>query len=267
MKTLTFTILGCGSSGGVPRIGGDWGACDKTNPKNARLRCSMLIQRHGADGVTSVLIDTSPDMRSQLLAAEVGALDAVVYTHQHADHVHGLDDLRMIALRMRKRIPVYASTEARGDILSRFNYAFETPEGSSYPPILEMYDLPENLWVDGAGGKINIQSFDVEHGAISVRALRINDLLYTPDISGFSADVEPHLSGLHYWVLDALRYTPHPSHINVETALKWINEYRPKQAVLTNLHIDLDYQTLNCETPDHVEPAYDGMQIRMHIDV
>jgi len=261
MAQIKFTILGCGSSGGVPRLGGAWGACDPSEPKNSRTRCSLLIQRFDTDGVTSVLVDTSPDMRAQLLAAEVGELDAVVYTHEHADHLHGLDDLRMIVINMRQRLPVFAAPRAQSMILERFNYAFRSPEGSPYPPILDMHDLGSELIVSGAGGNIKIETFDVEHGNIDVRAIRVNDVLYTPDISGIIDAPETNLADLEHWILDSLRYTHHPSHANVEQALEWIDTYKPKQATLTNLHIDLDYKTLDAETPVHVTPAFDGLQI------
>lgn len=261
MAELRFTILGCGSSGGVPRLGGRWGACDPTNPRNKRRRCSLLIQRFDTGGVTSVLIDTSPDMREQLLDAQVGELDAVIYTHEHADHLHGMDDLRMIVLAMKRRLPVYAGPRTKEMILARFGYVFETPEGSPYPPILDMHDLGEQLVIDGAGGKIKINTFDVEHGNIDVRAIRVNDVLYTPDISALMGNPQEDLADIDCWILDSLRYTPHPSHANVVQALSWINTYTPRRAILTNMHIDLDYETLDSETPENVTPAFDGMQI------
>jgi len=162
--TRRVTILGCGSSGGVPRLGGNWGACDPNNPKNRRQRCSILVEQSGPEGTTRVLIDSSPDLRTQLLTAQVGTLDAVVYTHAHADHVHGLDDLRMIVINMRRRLPVWADGPTRSDLLSRFSYAFETPEGSSYPPILEMNDISGPFTITGAGGALDFTPFEVAHG-------------------------------------------------------------------------------------------------------
>jgi phosphoribosyl 1,2-cyclic phosphate phosphodiesterase len=245
----------------VPRLGGNWGACDPKNPRNKRGRCSLLIQRLENGGITSVLIDTSPDMREQLLGANIGALDAVVYTHEHADHLHGLDDLRMIVLAMKRRLPVYAAPRAKEMIIQRFGYAFVTPKGSPYPPILDMHDLGAELTIDGAGGQIKITTFDVKHGNIDVRAIRVNDVVYTPDISALMGNPEFDLANIDCWILDSLRYTPHPSHVNVEQALEWIEKYAPKRAILTNMHIDLDYDKLEIETPSHVTPAYDGMQI------
>ena len=263
MGELRFTILGCGSSGGVPRLGGQWGNCDPNNVKNFRKRCSLLIQRFENNNVTNVLIDTTPDMRQQLLDAKIGKLDAVIYTHEHADHLHGLDDLRMIVINMQKRLPVFASKQTKNSILERFGYAFKTPKGSPYPPILDMNDLTETLEIQGAGGPIKFTSFDVDHGNILVSAIKVNDVLYTPDISTVRNDTE--LSDLDYWILDSLRYKPHPSHVNLEQALGLIDRYKPKKAILTNLHVDLDYLTLLNETPDNVVPAHDGLQIKLKV--
>ena len=263
MGELRFTILGCGSSGGVPRLGGHWGNCDPNNVKNFRKRCSLLIQRFDNDNVTNVLIDTTPDMRQQLLDAKIGKLDAVIYTHEHADHLHGLDDLRMIVINMQKRLPVFASKQTKNSILERFGYAFKTPKGSPYPPILDMNDLTGTLEIQGAGGPIKFTSFDVDHGNILVSAIKVNNVLYTPDISTVRNDTE--LRGLDYWILDSLRYKPHPSHVNLEQALGLIDRYKPKKAILTNLHVDLDYLTLLNETPDNVVPAHDGLQIKLKV--
>jgi len=263
---IVFTILGCGSSGGVPRLGNLWGACDPNNPKNIRRRCSLLIQRISSAGKTQVLIDTSPDMRSQLLDAKIGALDAVIYTHEHADHVHGMDDLRMIVINMRKRVRVFAAPSAKASILTRFHYAFETPAGSDYPPILEMNDLPETLLIDGAGGTIEIQSFDVTHGNISVRAIKVNDVLYTPDISQIVSGSEGEFENLDTWIIDALRTTEHPSHFSLSDALAHVERFKPKNAILTNMHFDLDYAKVAEATPEHVVPAYDMMTIKREIN-
>ena len=263
MGELRFTILGCGSSGGVPRLGGHWGNCDPNNVKNFRKRCSLLIQRFENNNVTNVLIDTTPDMRQQLLDAKIGKLDAVIYTHEHADHLHGLDDLRMIVINMQKRLPVFASKQTKNSILERFGYAFKTPKGSPYPPILDMNDLTETLEIQGAGGPIKFTSFDVDHGNILVSAIKVNDVLYTQDISTVRNDTE--LRDLDYWILDSLRYKPHPSHVNLEQALGLIDRYKPKKAILTNLHVDLDYLTLLNETPDNVVPAHDGLQIKLKV--
>ena len=257
--TLRFTILGCGSSGGVPRLGGHWGDCDPANPKNRRRRCSMLVERIGAGGTTRVLIDTTPDMRAQLLDAGVGELDAVVWTHAHADHTHGLDDLRQIVFNMKERLNVWADGDTQNDLLSRFGYAFVQPEGSPYPPILNLHTIDGPFGIDGAGGRIDLTPFEVNHGSIEALGFRIGDLAYLPDVARMNDTAWAHLHDLDCWVLDALRRTPHPTHAHLELALEWIERAAPKRAVLTNMHIDLDYATVEAETPDHVTPAYDGM--------
>ncbi|SHG81812.1 phosphoribosyl 1,2-cyclic phosphate phosphodiesterase [Cognatiyoonia sediminum] len=259
--SLSFRILGCGSSGGVPRLGGQWGECDPTNPKNVRKRCSLLITRSGPDGNTRVLIDTSPDMRQQLLDAEVGHLDAVVYTHSHADHVHGIDDLRMIVFNTRTKLQVWADGPTSNALLDRFGYAFVQPKGSPYPPILELNTIDADIVIDGAGGPINLTPFEVEHGTIDALGFRVAGVAYLPDVSDIPESSWPVLDGLDTWIVDALRRTPHPSHSHLANTLEWIEQAKPKSAVLTNLHNDLDYQTLNDETPDHVQPAFDGLTI------
>ena len=259
---LRFTILGCGSSGGVPRLGGHWGDCDPSNPRNVRRRCSMLVEREGPEGTTTVLIDTTPDMRSQLLDSETGRLDGVVYTHSHADHVHGIDDLRMIVFNMRARVPVWADGDTQNALLSRFGYAFIQPEGSPYPPILDLKTIDGAFDVDGPGGPITFRPFKVGHGSIDSLGFRIGGLAYLPDVAEIYDDAWAELEGLDCWILDALRRTPHPTHAHLDRALEWIEKMAPKRAVLTNMHIDLDYATVEDETPDHITPAYDGMVIR-----
>lgn len=261
MARLSFTILGCGSSGGVPRLGGHWGECDPANPRNHRRRCSMLVTREDAGGATRVLIDTSPDMRAQLLDAGVGLLDAVVYTHSHADHVHGLDDLRQIVFNLRRRLPVWADGDTQDALLSRFGYAFVQPEDSPYPPILDMHTIRGPFTVEGAGGAIELRPFRVHHGSIDALGFRIGPLAYLPDVAEMTDEAWEAVAGLDCWVLDALRRTPHPTHVHLARALEWIERAAPRRAVLTNMHIDLDYETVAAETPEHVVPAHDGMTI------
>ncbi|MGB0498986.1 MAG: MBL fold metallo-hydrolase [Rubricella sp.] len=261
MARHVFTILGCGSSGGVPRLGGIWGACDPENPRNVRRRCSLLVERIGENGTTRVLIDTSPDLRSQLLDAGVGHLDGVVYTHAHADHVHGIDDLRMIVFNRRSRLPVWADGDTANSLIDRFGYAFIQPPGSDYPPILDLNAIDGPFTVDGAGGPVPFTPFEVEHGRIDALGFRIGDIAYLPDVSDIPEAVFPALSGLDTWIVDALRYKPHSSHAHVEKTLGWIERVAPARAVLTNLHVDLDYATLDAETPPHVCPAHDGLRI------
>lgn len=261
MARLTFTILGCGSSGGVPRLGGHWGECDPANPRNARRRCSLLVEREDIDGTTRVLIDSSPDLRDQLLDAGVGVLDAVIYTHAHADHVHGIDDLRMIVFNTRKRLAVWADGPTRASIMARFGYVFEQPAGSAYPPILEMNAIEGDVTIDGPGGRIVFAPFPVQHGRIEALGFRIGGLAYVPDISDMTEAAWAAVADLDCWVLDALRRQPHPTHVHLDRALGWIERAAPRRAVLTNMHIDLDYATVAAETPAHVTPAYDGMTI------
>ncbi|MBA98001.1 MBL fold metallo-hydrolase [Sulfitobacter sp.] len=261
MARMKITILGCGSSGGVPRLGGHWGACDPTNPRNNRRRCSILVQRLSDSGTTSVLIDTSPDMRSQLLDADIGQLDAVLYTHSHADHVHGLDDLRMIVINMRKRLAVWADTPTRQALLDRFGYVFIQPPGSSYPPILEMNHIQGDVTIDGAGGSLTFTPFTVNHGSIDALGFRMNDVAYLPDVATIPDTAWPLLENLECWIVDALRRDPHPTHSHLAQTLGWIERMAPRTAVLTNMHNDLDYQTLADETPDHIQPAYDGLTL------
>lgn len=259
MGEMRFTILGCGSSGGVPRLGGHWGDCDPNNPKNRRQRCSMLVERITDAGTTRVLIDTSPDLRTQLLETGTGALDGVLWTHSHADHVHGLDDLRMIVFNMRKRLDVWADGDTQNDLFSRFGYAFVQPEDSPYPPILNMHTIHGDVVVEGAGGAITFQPFKVGHGSIDALGFRIGDLAYLPDVADMTEEAWRAVEGLECWILDTLRRDPHPTHSHLANSLDWIARAAPKRAVLTNMHIDLDYDTLEAETPDHITPAFDGM--------
>lgn len=265
MADLKLTILGCGSSGGVPRLGDVWGECDPNDPRNRRRRCSLLVQRITEEGETAVLIDTSPDLRQQLLDAGIGRLDAVLFTHAHADHTHGLDDLRMIVFNMRQRLPVYADGPTQNDLLGRFGYAFVQPAGSAYPPILDLHAIDGDVTIEGAGGPITFTPFEVTHGNIDALGFRMGDIAYLPDVSDIPDAVWPVLDGLDCWIVDALRRTPHPSHAHLDLTLEWIARAAPKRAVLTNMHIDLDYQTVADETPDHITPAYDGMVIRAEV--
>ena len=258
-----FTILGCGSSGGVPRLGGHWGACDPQNPRNTRRRCSLLVEQETEDGTTTVLIDTSPDLRAQLLDANVGHLDGVVYTHGHADHVHGIDDLRMIVFNTRERLKVWADGPTCDNLINRFGYAFTQPEGSPYPPILEMNPIDGPVTVEGAGGPVTLRPFEVNHGSIDALGFRIGDVAYLPDVAEIPPDAWPMLEGLDCWILDALRRDPHPTHAHLAKSLEWIEAAGPKRAILTNMHIDLDYETLAEETPEHITPAHDGLVLRV----
>ena len=261
MSRMICTLLGTGSSGGVTRVGGDWGACDPAETRNRRMRCSALIERISPeDRRTTVLVDTSPDLREQLLQAGTRRLDAVVYTHDHADQAHGIDDVRPFAIRQRAPIPVFMNAETRATLASRFRYCFEGAGG--YPPILDTQ--PELIpyvpfRIDGEGGPIEFLPVTMEHGRIECLGFRIGDLAYCNDVNGLPERTLDALRGLGTLVIDALRYAPHPTHANLEQALAWIETLRPTRAVLTNLHVDMDYQTLCRELPAGVSPAYDGM--------
>lgn len=263
---LRCTILGCGSSGGVPRLSldpaGNWGACDPGNPKNRRRRCSLLVERVSDTGTTRVLIDSSPDFREQMLSAGIGTLDAVIYTHAHADHVHGIDDLRMIVFNTRKRLPVWADAETSDALCARFGYVFVQPEGSSYPPILDLHLLEGPVSIDGAGGQIRFTPLPVTHGRINALGFRMGDIAYMPDVSDIPEATWPLLEGLDTWILDALRYEPHPSHAHLDLSLSWMARAAPKHGVITNMHIDLDWAEVEARTPDHIRAAFDGMVLR-----
>lgn len=259
----TITILGCGSSGGVPRVGGDWGACDPAEPKNRRLRCSILVERFERDRRTSVLVDTSPDLREQLLRADVKRLDGILVTHSHADHVHGIDDVRPIVISMRQRIGVHMDAFTTEQLRARFGYIFETPPGSNYPPLLDEHVLTPGApcRIDGPGGAIEALPFRLDHGDIDALGFRFGDVAYTPDLRAVPQESLDALIGLDVWIIDALRYTRHPSHLSVAEALELIRQLKPKRAVLTNLHTDLDFHRLAAELPPNVEPAFDGMRL------
>ena len=268
--TLEITILGCGSSTGVPRLGGpdgagDWGACDPANPKNRRRRCSILVRRRDGNGVTAVLVDTSPDLREQMLDSRCGHLDGVLITHDHADQTHGLDDLRTIAYRARRRIDVYSDAFCLGVLKKKFGYTFETPPGSEYPPILKAHEIEAGaaFEITGVGGALPVLPIQVQHGRIHSLAFRFGPLAYAPDVNAIPEEAFAALEGIECWIVDALRYSAHPTHANVETALEWIARVKPHRAILTNLHLDLDYEILGRGLPPNVEPAYDGMVISL----
>jgi phosphoribosyl 1,2-cyclic phosphate phosphodiesterase len=263
--SLTVTILGCGSSAGVPRPALGWGACDPNNPKNRRRRCSVLLERTSTAGITRVLIDTSPDLREQLIDANVDHLDAVFLTHEHADQTHGMDDLRSVVMHMRRRIPVYMNQSTSRDVLERFGYCFIQPVGSDYPPILEhrQIEAGEERTIEGKGGPLTLKPFLLEHGHIPALGYRIGNAAYSPDMSDIPPESLRLLHDLDVWIIDALRYTPHPTHTNVDQALTWIGLMKPRRGVLTNMHTDLDYEVLRGKLPEGVVPAFDGMRIEV----
>ena len=263
--SLIFTILGSGSSAGVPRPALGWGVCDPANPKNRRRRCSAMVERVSENGVTRVVIDTSPDLREQLIDANVEHIDAVFLTHEHADQTHGIDDLRSVVLHQGGRIPTYLNQSTAKDIDLRFSYCFQSPPGSDYPPILERCSIEagESRTIEGKGGPIALTAFLVQHGSIPALGYRIGDAAYTPDLNDIPADSFSALEGLDLWVVDGLRYKQHVSHFSVDDALRWIARFKPRRAVITNMHADLDYEELWSKLPAGVVPGYDGMRFEL----
>lgn len=261
---LRFTILGCGSSPGTPRLNGDWGNCDPNNSKNRRLRASLLVERIAPDGLkTVVCIDTGPDFRAQMIAANVKQMDGVVYTHAHADHVHGIDDLRTFVILQKQRIDIYADDLTMMRLREGFGYCFEQPKGSSYPPILQPHRIDHNqkFEIAGEGGTLTFEPLVQAHGDIHSLGFRIEDFAYCSDVSDFSDDTLTRLQDLDVLIIDALQYREHPSHLSLQQALDFIEVLKPKRAFLTHMHIPLDYETVLAETPSNVEPCFDGLVI------
>ena len=258
-----MTIMGCGSSPGTPRPNGDWGACDPTNPRNRRSRAALLVERLGAVGTTRIVVDVGPDFRMQCIDNGIDRLDAVVLTHPHADHIHGIDDLRTYALQDRKRIPVWADDETYGRLLETFSYCFLKPAGSAYPPICERLpiDHGNRFSVEGPGGSVTFEPLPQQHGAILSLGFRIGDFAYCSDVSAFPPATLEKLEGLDCLVIDALQYREHPSHLSVRQARSIIERLAPRRAVLTHMHTPLDYDALRAELPEGIEPGYDGLVI------
>jgi phosphoribosyl 1,2-cyclic phosphate phosphodiesterase len=258
-----LTFLGTGSSGGVPRIGHHWGSADRTNPKNRRRRCAVVVTRQGPHGTTTVLIDTPPDLRDQCLERDIIHVDGVLYTHDHADHTHGIDDLRAFAINERRRIDVHMDDLTWDSLLVRFRYCFEQKSNSTYLPILTRHRIApgEPVTIQGKGGPITAVPILQDHGEMPSLGFRFGKLVYSPDIVGIPEPSESAFAGLDMWIVDALRIIPHPSHWSVKQALAQIARFQPKQALLTHMHVDLDYDELCRKLPEHVRPAYDGLTV------
>ena len=248
-----ITILGCGSSGGVPLIGNIWGACDPANPKNRRTRVSILVE----EGDTRLLVDTSPDMREQLLAAGVAGIDAVLYTHDHADHTHGINELRIMSLIAKQRIDVYADRATLATLTDRFEYAFVELPGSGYRPIAKPHEIDGQFAI----GEIDIVPFEQDHGGIATLGFRFGAIGYSTDVVALSDDAFAALAGIDVWIVDCLRYEPHPTHAHFDLVLEWVERLKPRRTVLTHMMHLLDYEELKSRCPDGVEPGYDGMVI------
>jgi len=252
---VKIRILGSGTSSGVPRIGNDWGDCDPAEPRNRRTRASVLIET----ATTRILVDTSPDMREQLLAANVGTVDAVIWTHDHADHTHGIDDLRQIYHAIGGPVRGLARPETRAVLEERFAYVFHGRDG--YPPTVAIEDLPAELLI----GDVMIRSTGQPHGNIESAGLRFEhggkSIGYATDFNILTDDMTSLYQGLDVWVVDALRYRPHPTHPDVPTVLGWIAQLRPRRAALIHMDQTMDYATLVRALPANVEPGYDGLEV------
>jgi phosphoribosyl 1,2-cyclic phosphate phosphodiesterase len=256
---MKVTVLGCGGSAGVPMIGGVWGDCDPTNPRNRRRRAAIAIE-HGAD---RLLIDTPPELHAQLLDADISMVDAVLYTHSHADHCHGLDDLRGLNYHRDGALDVYADAATLDDLKLRFSYAFQVlPDGAPwFRPSLNACLVEPGKAV--TVGSSEILPFAQKHGPFQTIGYRIGDFAYSPDVNELDDKAFSALDGLDTWLVDCLRYAPSRAHAWLDLTLSWIERLRPRRAVLTHMATDFDYDRLIAELPDGVEPAYDGMILEL----
>ncbi|MBV9587340.1 MAG: MBL fold metallo-hydrolase [Alphaproteobacteria bacterium] len=254
---MKVTVLGCGASWGVPAIGPDWGRCDPTDPRNRRRRCSLLVESRGR----TILIDTSPDLREQLLDARVSRIDAVLLTHAHADHLHGIDDLRMISKLAGHAIPFYGSGPALEEAQRRFGYAFRpvAPDKPVYRPALDAREIEGPFTAAG----VAVVPFTQSHGFSETLGFRLGPAAYSTDVVELGDAAFDALAGVELWVVDCLRREPHPTHANLAKVLGWIGRVRPARAVLTHMDQSLDYGELSTELPPGVEPGRDGLVIEL----
>ncbi len=252
---MKVTILGSGSSGGVPLIGNYWGNCDPKNIKNNRTRVSVLANVNDSN----ILFDTSPDLRIQAIKNNIKKLDAVLWTHSHADHANGIDDLRQFLWKRKNKLPIFASKKTINDLKRRFDYIFEQENAYFQPP------LDVNI-IDGNEIKvcgIKVYAFDQNHGYEKTLGFKINNFVYSTDVKSFPKESEKYLYDLDLWIVDCVRYEPHYSHSHLEQTLLWIDKFKPKKAILTHLGAWLDYEELLSKCPKNVEPAYDGLTINL----
>ena len=260
---LEAVILGCGSSAGVPRADGNWGECDPADPRNRRSRCSLMVRRRAEAGPeTTLIVDAAPEFRLQTNAAKVTRLDALLLTHDHADQCHGIDDIRAFAISQRARIPCWMDAGTAKSLGSRFGYIFRGQ--GLYPAIADVKLVPPAgvEWeVDGPSGPIRLTAFEQDHGDVSSFGYRFGPIAYSSDLVELPEASFEILDGVQVWIVDALRYAPHPTHAHVDKALAWIERVNPARAILTNLHIDLDFAELAARLPAGVEPAFDGLTL------
>ncbi|HXQ65597.1 MAG TPA: MBL fold metallo-hydrolase [Alphaproteobacteria bacterium] len=256
---MKVTILGCGGSNGVPLIGGNWGLCNPQNPRNRRLRASILVE----EGGTRLLVDSSPDLREQLLATGNGWLDAVLYTHGHADHLHGIDDLRAVNAIRRSPLPAYADEETIAEIHRRFGYVLEPIEPSAsgyfYKPCLAISPIKGKFQVKA----VAIEPFPQDHGFSTTLGLRFGKIAYSTDVVALDERAFEVLRGVELWIVDCLRFAPHPTHSWLDRTLAWIARVKPARAILTHMNHSLDYDAVSACCPPGVEPAYDGLAIEV----
>jgi phosphoribosyl 1,2-cyclic phosphate phosphodiesterase len=261
MQDITITILGCGASGGVPLIGCQCAVCTSNNPKNKRTRASVLVEQGGS----RVLIDSSPDLRQQALREGISTVDAILYTHDHADHTHGIDDARSFNFHRKGPLPVYGTEKLIDGLKARFGYAFGAPAGPDgvwFKPSLEPQVIKEKGYF--SVGDMSILSFLQHHGKVSSLGYRIGNFAYSTDVHNFPDESLQLLEKLDVWVVDCLRYTEAPTHAHLEKTLGWIERLKPRLSILTHMAHELEYETLCRELPDNVIPAYDGMKLKAH---
>ena len=254
---MRVTVLGSGTSSGVPRVGGDWGDCDPTNRRNRRRRVSVLVEH----GPATLLVDTSPDLREQLLDAGVGKLTAVFYTHDHADHAHGIDDLRAVAHNMGRRVDCFANPATWEALKARFGYIFDGSAG--YAAFGAAHELKD----EHRFGALVVRPFRQIHGMMDSVGYRFEAdgraAAYSTDLNAIPLESEPLLEGLDLWVVDALRRRPHPTHPHLALTLEWIARFRPRRAIITHMDTSMDYDSLRAELPQGVEPGYDGLTVEL----
>jgi phosphoribosyl 1,2-cyclic phosphate phosphodiesterase len=254
---MRVTVLGCGASTGVPAIGPNWGKCDPADPRNRRRRVSLLVEK----GDVAILIDTSPDLREQLIDARVRRLDAVLMTHAHADHLHGIDDIRQLNRLMKAAIPLWGDAKTLGEIRRRFSYTLEPPDvpGQFYKPTLEAHEILGPFAVCG----VPVVPFAQDHGFSTTLGFRIGLMGYSTDVTELDEDAFAAIAGIELWIVDCMRKAPHPTHSHLSKTLGWIERVRPRRAILTHMDQSLDYRTLAAELPAGVEPGFDGLVVEL----